>query len=289
MADNFDVTAKIHNFAVVHPNAKIGKNVEIGPFTVIGENVEIDEGTIVGPSVVITGWTKIGKDCHIFQGASIGEEPQDLKFAGEKSYTVIGNRTKIHEFCTIHRATGEGEVTKIGDDCLLMAYVHVAHNCILGNNVIMANAAMVAGHVVVEDRAIIGGKAGVHQFVRVGKQSMISGMSRNIHDVVPYTIVDGFPARACGLNSVGIARAGIAPANRRQIKLAYRLLYRSGLRLKDAISAIEQEVESCPEVELTLQFLRTVDRGICRPAGHVDDKKQEDKSSEAEEVEESED
>ena len=131
MADNFDVTAKIHNFAVVHPNAKIGKNVEIGPFTVIGENVEIDEGTIVGPSVVITGWTKIGKDCHIFQGASIGEEPQDLKFAGEKSYTVIGNRTKIHEFCTIHRATGEGEVTKIGDDCLLMAYVHVAHNCIL--------------------------------------------------------------------------------------------------------------------------------------------------------------
>ena len=170
-----------------------------------------------------------------------------------------------------------------------MAYVHVAHNCILGNNVIMANAAMVAGHVVVEDRAIIGGKAGVHQFVRVGKQSMISGMSRNIHDVVPYTIVDGFPARACGLNSVGIARAGIAPANRRQIKLAYRLLYRSGLRLKDAISAIEQEVESCPEVEHMLQFLRNADRGICRPAGHVGDKKQGDKSSEAEEVEESED
>ena len=219
MADNFDVTAKIHNFAVVHPNAKIGKNVEIGPFTVIGENVEIDEGTIVGPSVVITGWTKIGMVCHIFLGASIGEVPLDLKFAGEKSYTVIGNRTKIHEFCTIHRATGEGEVTKIGDDCLLMAYVHVAHNCILGNNVIMANAAMVAGHVVVEDRAIIGGKAGVHQFVRVGKHAMISGMSRNIHDVVPYTIVDGFPARACGLNSVGIARAGIVTANRRQIKL----------------------------------------------------------------------
>ena len=264
MADNFDVTAKIHNFAVVHPNAKIGKNVEI------------DEGTIVGPSVVITGWTKIGKDCHIFQGASIGEEPQDLKFAGEKSYTVIGDRTKIHEFCTIHRATGEGEYTRIGDDCLLMAYVHVAHNCVLGNNVIMANAAMVAGHVVVEDRAIIGGKAGVHQFVRVGKQSMISGMSRNIHDVVPYTIVDGFPARACGLNSVGIARAGIAPANRRSIKQAYRLLYRSGLRLSEAIEAIEQDVESCPEVEHMLQFLRNADRGICRPAGHSGDKKKDD-------------
>ena len=261
---------------MVHPNAKIGKNVEIGPFTVIGENVEIDEGTIVGPSVVITGWTKIGRDCHIFQGASIGEEPQDLKFAGEKSYTVIGDRTKVHEFCTIHRATGEGEYTRIGDDCLLMAYVHVAHNCVLGNNVIMANAAMVAGHVVVEDRAIIGGKAGVHQFVRVGKQAMISGMSRNIHDVVPYTIVDGFPARACGLNSVGIARAGIAPANRRSIKQAYRLLYRSGLRLSEAIEAIEQEVESCPEVEHMLQFLRNADRGICRPAGHSGDKKKDD-------------
>ena len=146
MADNFDVTAKIHNFAVVHPNAKIGKNVEIGPFTVIGENVEIDEGTIVGPSVVITGWTKIGKDCHIFQGASIGEEPQDLKFAGEKSYTVIGNRTKIHEFCTIHRATGEGEVTKIGDDCLLMAYVHVAFKAYVLQRLLCQPHALIVGH-----------------------------------------------------------------------------------------------------------------------------------------------
>ena len=268
MADNIDVTAKIHQFAVVHPNAKIGKNVEIGPFSVIGENVEIGDGTIVAPSVVINGWTKIGKDCHIFQGASVGEEPQDLKFQGEKSYTEIGDRTKIHEFCTIHRATGEGEVTKIGNDCLLMAYVHVAHNCILGNNVIMAKAAMVAGHCIVEDRAIIGGKAGVHQFVRIGKNAMVSGMSRNIHDIVPYTIVDGSPARACGLNSIGLVRAGISPENRRNIKQAYRLLYRSGLRLSEAIAAIAEQVPSCPEVDHMLEFLRSADRGICRPNSH---------------------
>lgn len=265
MADNNNAFADIHQFAVVHPNAKIGKNVKIGPFTVIGENVEIGDGTVVASNAVITGWTKIGQDCHIFQGASIGEEPQDLKFRGERSFVVIGDRTKIHEFCTIHRGCGEDAETRIGNDCLLMAYVHVAHNCILGNNVVMANAAMVAGHVVVEDRAVIGGMAGVHQFVRIGKSAMISGMSRNIHDIVPYTIVDGSPARACGLNSVGIARAGISPESRRNIKKAYKLLYRSGLRLGDAITAIEQEVDSCEEVEHMLRFLRNADRGICRP------------------------
>ena len=265
MTDNNNSVADIHQFAVVHPKAKLGKNVKIGPFTVIGENVEIGDGTEVGPSVVITGWTKIGKDCHIFQGASIGEEPQDLKFKGERSYVEIGDRTKIHEFCTIHRACGEEEVTRIGDDCLLMAYVHVAHNCVLGDHVIMANAAMVAGHVVIEDKAVVGGMAGVHQFVRIGRNSMVGGMSRNIHDIVPFTIVEGSPAAACGLNSVGISRSGISIESRKKIKQAYRLLYRSGLRLEDAIRAIEEQVESCEEVEHMLEFLRKADRGICRP------------------------
>ena len=265
MTDNNNSVADIHKFSVVHPNAKLGKNVKIGPFTVIGENVEIGDGTEIGPNVVIMGWTKIGQDCHIFQGASIGEEPQDLKFKGERSFVEIGDRTKIHEFCTIHRACGEDAVTRIGDDCLLMAYVHVAHNCILGNNIVMANAAMVAGHVIVEDRAVIGGMAGVHQFVRIGRNAMVSGMSRNIHDIVPFTIVDGSPARACGLNSVGMSRAGISAENRSKIKQAYKFLYRSGLRLPEAIEAIEEQVDSCEEIEHLLNFLRNADRGICRP------------------------
>lgn len=262
-ADN-KVVAYIHETAVVSPGACIGKNVEIGPYAVIGENVEIGEGTKIGPHAVITGWTSIGRDCKIYQGASIGEEPQDLKFAGEKSYVFIGDRTRIRESATVHRATGEGEETRIGNDCLLMAYTHVAHNCVVGNNVIMSNAAMLAGHAVVEDRAVIGGITGVHQFVKIGRNAMIGGASKIVQDVVPYTIVDGHPAKVVGLNSVGISRAGIPIESRRNIKKAYKLLYRSGLSLPQAISMIEQEVDSCDEVEHFLRFLRNAERGICR-------------------------
>ncbi len=255
---------KIHPSAVIHPNARIGKGVEIGPFAVIGENVEIGDGTKVEPHAVITGWTKIGKDCVIFPGASIGAEPQDLKFVGEKSFVVIGDRTKVREFATIHRACGVDEETRIGNDCLLMAYTHVAHNCVVGNHVVMANNASIAGHVIVEDRVVLGGFAGVHQFVKIGRNAMVGGFSKLVQDVVPYTIVDGRPANVCGLNSVGISRAGISLASRRAIKQAYRILYRSGLKLAQAIEVIEQEVDLCPEVECFLRFLRDADRGICR-------------------------
>lgn len=258
------VIAYIHETAVVAPGARIAKNVEIGPYAVIGENVEIGEGTKIGPHVVITGWTQIGKDCKIFQGASIGEEPQDLKFKGEKSYTFIGDRTTIREGATVHRATGEGEETRIGNDCLLMALTHVAHNCVIGNNVIMSNLASLAGHAIVEDRAVVGGMAGVHQFVKIGRNAMVGGMSKLTQDVVPFTIVDGQPAKVVGLNSVGISRAGVTLEARRNIKKAYKILYRSGLRLAEAIAVIEQEVDSCEEVEHFLRFLRNADRGICR-------------------------
>ena len=264
MSANTKVVAFIHETAVVAPGARIGKNVEIGPYSVIGENVEIGDGTKIGPHVVITGWTSIGKDCQIFQGASIGEVPQDLKFRGEKSYTFIGDRTVIREGATVHRATGEGEETRIGSDCLLMALTHVAHNCVLGNHIIMSNLASVAGHAVVEDRAVIGGMAGVHQFVKIGRNAMVGGMAKLVQDVVPYTIVDGHPAKVVGLNSVGISRAGIPMEARRNIKKAYKILYRSGLSLSEAISVIEQEVDSCEEVEHFLRFLRDADRGICR-------------------------
>ena len=165
MTGSSKVLAYIHETAVVAPTARIAKNVEIGPYAVISDHVQIGEGTKIGPHVVIKEWTQIGRDCHIFQGASIGEVPQDLKFKGEKSYTFIGDRTTIRECATVHRATGEGEETRIGDDCLLMAYTHIAHNCILGNRIIMSNAAMLAGHAIVEDGVVIGGMAGVHQFV----------------------------------------------------------------------------------------------------------------------------
>ncbi|MDY2686247.1 MAG: acyl-ACP--UDP-N-acetylglucosamine O-acyltransferase [Selenomonadaceae bacterium] len=262
--ENSKVIAFIHDTAVVSPTARIGKNVEIGPYSVIGDNVEIGEGTHIGPHVVIQGWTSIGRDCRIFQGASIGEIPQDLKFKGEKSYTFIGDRTTIRECATVHRATGEGEETRIGNDCLLMAYTHVAHNCVVGNHVIMSNAAMIAGHVVVEDRAVIGGMAGVHQFVKIGRNAMVGGASKLVQDVVPFTIVDGRPAKAVGLNSVGLSRAGIPVEARRRIKQAYKILYRNGLSLSQAIAVIEQEVDSCEEIEHFLRFLRNAERGICR-------------------------
>ncbi|MBB5336352.1 acyl-ACP--UDP-N-acetylglucosamine O-acyltransferase [Pectinatus brassicae] len=258
------VVAYIHPTAVIHPHAKIGKDVQIGAYAVIDENVEIGRGTKVMSHAYITGWTGIGEDCIIYPGAVIGSDPQDLKFKGEKSYVFIGNRTTVRECATVHRGCGAETETRIGDDCLLMAYTHVAHNCIVGNNVIMANSAMIAGHVVVEDRVVIGGITGVHQFVRIGRNAMIGGASKLVQDVVPYTIVDGHPAKVSGLNSVGISRAGISIDSRRNIKKAYKILYRSNLSLSQAIEVIEQDVDLCEEVEHFLRFLRNAERGICR-------------------------
>ena len=262
----------IHPSAVISKSARIGENVTIGAYCVIGDEVEIGDGSIIGPHAVIDRWTTIGKDCRIFQFASVGAEPQDLKFEGEQSCTIIGDRTTIREGATIHRATGEGNETRIGNDCLLMAYIHIAHNCTLGNRIIMSNLASCSGHAIVEDRVVIGGMAGVHQFVKIGRNAMIGGMSKLVQDVVPYTLVDGHPAKVVGLNNVGISRAGIPLESRRLIKKAYKILYRSGLSLAEAIAVIEQEVDSCEEVEHFLRFLRNAERGICRERRDFDDK-----------------
>ncbi|EGO62937.1 acyl-ACP--UDP-N-acetylglucosamine O-acyltransferase [Acetonema longum] len=255
---------KIHETAVIHPNARLGKDVEVGPYAVVGENVVIGEGTQICAHVVIDGWTSIGKNCVIFPGASIGAEPQDLKFKGEKSYVFIGDNTKIREFATVNRATGEGEETRIGSNCLLQAYTHVAHNCIVGNHVIMSNAATLAGHVIVEDRAVISGLTGVHQFVKIGRNAMIGGASKIVQDVPPFVIVDGHPAKVRGLNNVGMSRAGLSEVARRNLKKGFKILYRSGYSLAQAIDVMEQELESCEEVEHLLRFLRNAERGICR-------------------------
>ena len=230
----------------------------------VDEGAEIGEGTKIWHFCHVMSGAKIGKNCRFFPSASIGSEPQDLKFKGEKSYVIIGDRSVFREFVTVSRATGEEEETRIGNDCLFQACTHVAHNCIIGNNVIMSNCAGLAGHVVVEDRVVIGGIAGVHQFVKIGRNSMIGGLAKVVQDIPPFVIADGQPARCIGLNSVGLSRAGIPENVRRELKKAFRLLYRSGLNLGQAIAEMEQELDSSEEVEHFLRFLRNADRGICR-------------------------
>jgi UDP-N-acetylglucosamine acyltransferase len=254
----------IHETAVIYPGARLGRDVEVGPYSVIGENVFIGDGTKIGAHAVIEGWTTIGRDCQIHHGACLGGPPQDLKFKGEKTFLYIGDSTVIREYATIHRATGEGEETRVGSHCMIMGGTHIAHNCLVGNYVIMSNNSGLAGHVVVEDRAIISGMTGVHQFVKIGRNAMVGGASKVVQDVPPYVIADGRPARVCGLNSVGLARAGLSEDVRLNLKKAYRMLYRSGMKLSEAINLMEQELDSSEPVEHLLRFLRNVDRGICR-------------------------
>ena len=257
--------ANVHDTAIVHAGAKIGKNVEIGPYSVIGPNVEIGDNTTIGPHVVIDGWTQIGSNNKIFFGASVGLEPQDLKFHGEKSYLFIGDNNTIREYATINRGTehGGGE-TRIGNDNLIMAYCHVAHDCQVGNHIIMGNSVNLAGHVIVEDRAVISGLTGVHQFVRIGKMSMVGAHTKVVKDVPPYIMVDGHPASVAGINVVGLRRNGISPELRKEIKHAYKLLYRSNMNTSQAIEKMDQTLETSPEIEDFLRFLRNATRGIVR-------------------------
>ncbi|NLV91001.1 MAG: acyl-ACP--UDP-N-acetylglucosamine O-acyltransferase [Firmicutes bacterium] len=256
---------KIHETAIVHPNAVIGSGVTIGPYSIIGENVEIGDGTEIGAHVVIEGWTTIGKNNKIYTGAIIGNEPQDLKFKGEKSYLFIGDNNIIREYATISRGTeGGGGETRIGNSCLIMSYVHVAHDCQIGNNVIIAHGTGIAGHVTVEDSAVFGGLVGVHQFTKVGRMAMIGAHTMVTKDVPPYLLVDGNPAKAYGINIVGLRRNGLSPEVRAEIKRAYKILYRSNLTISEAIEQMEQELAGSPEIDHFLRFLRSVDRGICR-------------------------
>lgn len=257
--------AKIHDTAIIHPGAKIGRKVEVGPYSIVGENVQIGEETVIGPHVVLDGWTTIGKNNKIFHGSSIGFIPQDMKFKGEKSYLFIGDNNTIRENVTIHRGTEEGGgETWIGSNNLIMAYCHVAHDCQLGNHIIMSNATNLAGHIIIEDNAVIAGLTGIHQFVRVGKMSMIGAHSKVVKDVPPYILVDGHPARVNGINVVGLRRNGIKPELRDEIKRAYKILYRSNLNISQAIEKMDQELDASEEIEHLLRFLRNAQRGICR-------------------------
>lgn len=256
---------KIHPTAVVAPDVELAEGVEIGPYAVVGPYVHIGENTVIGSHVVIEGHTDIGARCRIFQFASIGVQPQDLKFRGEPTRVVIGNDNTIREFVTIHRATvSDIGVTIMGDHNLIMAYSHIAHNCKLGNHVIMVNAANLAGHIHVEDYAIIGGLTGVHQFTRIGAHCIIGGASAISKDVAPYLLVSGNRAKPHGLNLIGLKRRGFKEGTIRALKDAYRLIFRSSLLLRTAIEKVRNEVEDCPEVRHFVEFIEQSKRGICR-------------------------
>jgi UDP-N-acetylglucosamine acyltransferase len=231
----------IHPTAIVHPNAKLDRGVEIGPYCIVGENVSIGRGTVLQAHVVVNGWTSVGEDCQIYPFATIGAASQDKKYVGERSYTRIGSRTIIREYVSIQRATGEDQVTAVGDDCLLLAYTHVAHNCILGNGITMSNLAQLAGHCIIEDFALIGGMAGLHQFTRVGRYAFIGGDSKVTRDVPPFFLVEGNPATPYGLNSVGLRRANFTEEERAEIKKFYKLLNGSKLKLSEAIEQMRTE------------------------------------------------
>jgi UDP-N-acetylglucosamine acyltransferase len=251
----------IHPTAVVDSSAELGPDVVVGPYCVIGEHVSIGRGTRLEAHVVVEPYTSIGEDCQIRQSAVLGGTPQDHKYQGERSYVVIGNRNTIREFVTIHRATGEGEATRLGDDNMIMAYCHIGHNTYMGDGIIMANMVGISGHCLVEDRVVFGGIVGIHQFVRIGKFAMIGGMSKVVTDVPPFMMADGRPTEVAGLNVLGLRRAGIAPKIRAGLKHAYRLLYRSGFNLSQGIEAAYNEVDPSDERDYLLEFLSHIRSG----------------------------
>jgi UDP-N-acetylglucosamine acyltransferase len=214
--------------------------------------------------VVVNGWTEIGEDCQIFPFASIGASSQDRKYVGERAFTKIGNRTTLREYVSIHRATGVDEVTSVGDDCLLLAYVHIAHNCIIGNGVTMSNLAQLAGHVEVGDYAVIGGQAGVHQFTRIGHYAMVGGASKLTKDVPPFFLIEGNPAEPYGLNSVGLRRAGFSVEERNEIKKFYKILYNPKLNVSQAVADMKAEVSTEPGREIIAFLEAPSQRGILK-------------------------
>ncbi len=258
------MAVEIHPTALIQKGAELGDNVSIGPYTVIGPKVRIGDGTRVGSCVLIEGETTIGSENRIFHGAALGSVCQDLKYKGERTFVRIGNRNTIREFVTVNSATGEGQSTVIGDGCLLMAYVHVAHNCIIGNNVILANAVNLAGHVEVRDFASIGGVTPVHQFVRIGEYSFVGGGSRIAQDVPPFIKVAGNPARPAGVNSIGLQRRGFSAEQRMLLKKAYMILYRSGLNTSQALDRIRATLPMTPEMEIFIEFVSNSARGIIK-------------------------
>lgn len=252
----------IHETAIVDPGAELGIGVEIGAYSIIGPDVRIGDGCVIAPHVTIEPYTTIGQNCRIWSGAILGGRPQDHKFSGERSFLSLGDNNIVREYVTVHRATGEDNVTTIGNDNMFMAYCHVGHNCTIGSGIMMANMVGISGHVIVEDKVVFGGMVGVHQFVRIGKMAMVGGYSKIVQDVPPFSMVDGRPAKVYDLNVIGLRRSGVRPAVRNGLRQAYKLLYRSNLNLSQAVESIESEVDPSPERDYLLDFVRSVKVGF---------------------------
>ena len=257
--------AAVHPTAIVDPRARLAEGVRVGPYTVIDGDVEVGEGTTIGAHCVLTGHTVIGRDNRIFHFCSIGEANQDKKYRGEPTRLAIGDRNTIREYCSLNRGTAQdrGETT-VGSDNWLMAYCHVAHDCVVGDHTVFANNATLAGHVWIGDHAVLGGFTGVHQFVRVGAHVMAGVSSVVLQDIPPYVTVAGHPCAPHGINAEGLKRRGFAPEALAALKRAYRTLYKSGLSLAEARAELERQAEAAPEVRAIVDFLATSTRGIVR-------------------------
>ena len=261
MMNSTDSKTEIHPTAVVDQSAELGQGVKIGPFSVIGPNVRIGDATRIDAQVVVEENTSLGRNCRAMSGSVLGGAPQDYKYKGEQTFLRIGDGNVIRECVTIHRASGEGEATVIGDENMLMAYCHIGHNCAIGSHITMANYVGISGHALIEDRVVFGGIVGVHQKVRIGKFAMVGGFSKVVQDVPPFAMADGRPARVCDLNVIGLRRSGVQPDVRSAIRKAYKLLYRSNLNMSQALEAIEKEVEPSDEIHYLLDFIRNVREG----------------------------
>ncbi len=257
-------TTQISPLAVVSEGAQIGSGVKIEPFAIIEDNVTIGDNCFIGPHSLIAWGTRLGRGCRVFQGAVAGTIPQDLKFGGEETYLEVGDETTLREYCTLNRGTSALGHTKVGSNCLIMAYAHVAHDCIIGNNVIMANSVNLAGHVTIEDYAIIGGMTPVHQFVRIGKYSITGGLCRANKDIPPFIMAGEEPLKYCGINKIGLTRNGFSADVQREIKKAYKIIYRSGLNTTQGLNRVKEEMEISPEIKDILEFFKKTERGAIR-------------------------
>ncbi len=266
--------AKIHPTAIVGKKAELGE-VEVGPYAIIEDGASIGSGTIVLAHAYICSGTTIGKDCEVHMGAVIGHVPQHLHFKGGKSFLKIGDRNIFREYTSIHRGLEEGSATVIGNDNFFMGFSHVAHDCRIGNNIVLCNGALVAGHIEVEDSAFISGNVTLHQFVRIGTLAMIGGLARVNKDVVPYTLIEG-DSEACSLNVVGLKRSTLGEDAKAQIKKIYRLLYRSGLNVSQALAEISKFEKLAPEAAHMVEFVKRSERGICKHRKTVAESSAED-------------
>jgi UDP-N-acetylglucosamine acyltransferase len=253
---------RIHPSAIVSPDAEIASDVEIGAFAIVGEGCTIGAGSVIAPRATLERNVTLGSSVNVGIGTVLGGAPQDLKYAGEETTVEIDDGTVIREYATINRGTAHSFKTTVGKNCLLMSYVHIGHDCRIGNNVILSNVVQLAGHVAIEDRAIISGMSAVHQFARIGRHSFIGGMSRVSKDIPPFLKAVGNPVKLYGLNTVGLQRSGMDEATIRELKRAYRMLFRSDLNVTQAIERAQNELEPLPEVKELIRFVEASERGV---------------------------